>query len=406
MFSTGIPACDLLQEVAFSGNVIPQIWYRVFVKADLKHPKPHLLAINLLADIVYWYRPREIRDEGTGQVIGLQKKFRDDMLQRSYAQIAEQFGCSSGQAKDAVVFLEHMGVVRREFRSMQSGGLVYANILYLDLDVNRLKELTYPSAEISPDGCPEDSDGASDDIPSAPVSAGREGCAEISRGVCRNFTTPPVKFPQGSAEISHTPLLKFPRTNTENTTKTSTEISAEISIHPSSHAEPVSTSADGQTDGQTDAQISEQVIAELETLRGIPESYLRSPKKIVAAVRWLCEFDYYRRVPIEKTEIRTVERWDNYVLLLNSLAAMLTQRGTQVYSGEETNAHAVLEALNSAENGFGCGTLSELMFEALDDYSEALESTHIKNYGGYAKAVLWNCLTAHRVRQNVKYAVM
>ena len=73
MFITGIATCDQLREIAFTGNVIPQIWYRVFVKSDLKHPKPHLLAINILADIVYWYRPREIRDEGTGQVIGYQK---------------------------------------------------------------------------------------------------------------------------------------------------------------------------------------------------------------------------------------------------------------------------------------------------------------------------------------------
>ncbi|MCQ2434985.1 MAG: DNA replication protein DnaD, partial [Oscillospiraceae bacterium] len=86
MYTTGIPTCDQLREVAFTGNVIPQIWYRVFVKSDLKHPKPHLLAINILADIVYWYRPREIRDEGSGQIIGYQKKFRDDLLQRSYAQ--------------------------------------------------------------------------------------------------------------------------------------------------------------------------------------------------------------------------------------------------------------------------------------------------------------------------------
>ena len=96
MLQTGVPACDAIREMALTGNVIPQIWYRVFVKRDLKKPKPHLLAITILADIVYWYRPREIRDEGTGQVIGYQKKFRDDLLQRSYAQIAEQFGCSVG----------------------------------------------------------------------------------------------------------------------------------------------------------------------------------------------------------------------------------------------------------------------------------------------------------------------
>ena len=32
--------------------------------------KPYLLAIMILADLVYWYRPSEIRDEGTGEVVG------------------------------------------------------------------------------------------------------------------------------------------------------------------------------------------------------------------------------------------------------------------------------------------------------------------------------------------------
>ncbi len=183
MYTTGIPTCDQLREVAFTGNVIPQNWYRIFIKSDLKHPKPHLLAINILADIVYWYRPREIRDEGSGQIIGYQKKFRDDLLQRSYAQIAEQFGCSAGQAKDAIVFLEEMGVVRREFRTLRSNGMVYANVLYLALDVERLKSLTYPCGEISPDGCPEKSGGASDEISDTPVS-------EFRGGGCRYFDRP------------------------------------------------------------------------------------------------------------------------------------------------------------------------------------------------------------------------
>lgn len=155
-----------------------------------------------------------------------------------------------------------------------------------------------------------------------------------------------------------------------------------------------------------DEQRTEQVVSELFAEQGIPESYLRNPEKLKAAVYYLCEFDYYQSVPIEKTEIRNTERWDNYVLLINSLIAMLTQRGTQVYCNEETNARGVLEALNAASDGFSCGAISEILFEALDDFSEALDETHIKNYTGYAKAVLWNVLNAHRVRQNVKYAVM
>ena len=373
MYTTGVPTCDLLREVAFTGNVIPQNWYRVFVKSDIKHPKPHLLAINILADIVYWYRPREIRDEGSGQIIGYQKKFRDDLLQRNYAQIAEQFGCSSGQAKDAIVFLEEMGVVRREFRTLRSNGMVYANVLYLALDVERLKELTYPCGEISPDGCPKDSDEASGEISGTPVPEFRGGCAEISTD----------------------PYGKFPRTNTEITTKTSTE----ISIHPSSHREDV-------TDGLTDSQIAEQVVSEITALQQIPYSYSQNPKKMQAAIRWLCEYDFYMKYPCDKTDLRTPDRFDNFVLLVNSLVSMATRAGTQTYCEEQTNARAVIDAINAASEHCGCGLLSEMIFSALDDYTEALASTHIKNYAGYAKAVLWNSLNSYRVKLNTELAVI
>ena len=373
MYTTGIPTCDQLREVAFTGNVIPQIWYRVFVKSDLKHPKPHLLAINILADIVYWYRPREIRDEGSGQIIGYQKKFRDDLLQRSYAQIAEQFGCSAGQAKDAIVFLEQMGVVRREFRTLQSNGMVYANVLYLALDVERLKELTYPCGEISPDGCPEDSDEASDEISRTPVSEFRGGCAEISTD----------------------PYGKFPRTNTEITTKTSTE----ISINPSSHSE-------AEMDGWTDPQLAEQVISEITAAQQIPYAYSQSPKKMQAAIRWLCEYDFFMEHPCEKTDLKTAERFDSFVLLVNCLVSMATKAGKQTYCDEQTDARGVIDAINAAAPGCGCGMLSEMLFSALEDYTDALASTHIKNYTGYAKAVLWNSLNSYRVKLNTELAVI
>ena len=171
MFQTGIPACDVLREMAITGNIIPQVWYKVFVKTELKNPKPHLLAINILADIVYWYRPAEVRDENTGAVIGYRKKFSGDLLQRSYAQIAEQFGCSVGQAKDAIVFLEQMGIVMRVFRTIEAKGMNYSNVLFLDLDANRLRELTYPSADDPTEVCAD---------PGAPVPEYHQRGAEIS----------------------------------------------------------------------------------------------------------------------------------------------------------------------------------------------------------------------------------
>lgn len=43
-----------------------------------------------------------------------------------------------------MVFLEKLGVVRRVFRTISMNGIVVNNVLYLELIVDRLKELTYP----------------------------------------------------------------------------------------------------------------------------------------------------------------------------------------------------------------------------------------------------------------------
>ena len=65
--TSGNAAVDSMGKINISGNVIPQMWYRTVIKDN---GKPHLLAVTVLADIVYWYRPSEVRDEGTGQVTG------------------------------------------------------------------------------------------------------------------------------------------------------------------------------------------------------------------------------------------------------------------------------------------------------------------------------------------------
>ena len=70
----------IVQEIGamnITGNVIPPLWYQ-----NIKTPtgKTAFLAINLLADIVYWYRPTIIRDEETGNIIEYKKKFAKDKL--------------------------------------------------------------------------------------------------------------------------------------------------------------------------------------------------------------------------------------------------------------------------------------------------------------------------------------
>lgn len=146
IYSTGNAIVDENAKLNISGNIIPQAWYKTIIRDS---GKPNLTAIVILADIVYWYKPVEVRDEVTGQMVEFKKKFHADLLQRSYQQISEQFGISKKEATNAVIFLEKLGVVKRVFRTITINGLVINNVLYLELIVTRLRELTYPEDVVS-----------------------------------------------------------------------------------------------------------------------------------------------------------------------------------------------------------------------------------------------------------------
>ena len=146
-YTTGNRIVDASAEISITGNITPQAWYKTIVKET---GKPHLAAIVILSDIVYWYRPTELRDESTGQIIAIRKNFKADLLQRSYQQIAEQFGLSKKEATNAIIFLEKLGVIKRVFRTINLNGLVVNNVLYIELIVEKLKELTYPHCYDAP----------------------------------------------------------------------------------------------------------------------------------------------------------------------------------------------------------------------------------------------------------------
>lgn len=148
-FTTGNSKVDAMAAMQLTGNVIPQIWYKNILR---ENGKPDLLAITILADVCYWYRPTEIRDERTGQFLGYAKKFKDkDMLQRSYAQFADMFGESKRSITDAIVRLEKMGVIRRVFRVIDVGGIKYNNVLFIDLFPDKLYQITYPETSDAAD---------------------------------------------------------------------------------------------------------------------------------------------------------------------------------------------------------------------------------------------------------------
>ena len=141
-YSTGNRIVDQIGEMNLTGNVIPEAWYKTITN---QAGKPCPLAILLLADIVYWYRPTEKRDETTQNVRYEKKFYDDDYLQRSYEQITNKFGISRKQARDALIVLEELGVVKRHFRSVTlKSGMKLSNVMYLELNPETLKRLTFP----------------------------------------------------------------------------------------------------------------------------------------------------------------------------------------------------------------------------------------------------------------------
>ncbi len=171
VYSTGNAIVDQIAEINITGNVIPQIWFHTLAN---EAGKPMMLAINLLGDIVYWYKPREVRDENSGELIGFEKRFKADFLQRSNQQIARRFGVTKKQARLALEFLCEKGVIKKHLRNDKTAdGKILYNNMYLELVPDRLKEITYPQS---------DEGSALEDIPYAlqgtrVVPSKTQGCA-------------------------------------------------------------------------------------------------------------------------------------------------------------------------------------------------------------------------------------
>ena len=143
----------------------------------------------------------EVRDEHSGMTIGYRKKFREDLLQKTYNDFAEQFGESRRSVKAAFDRLEEIGVIRREFRNIETNsGMVLNNVMYIDLCVDRLYTCTY----LNIPGDDEDVENTGE---------------EIQKQAENQANKPVTKFFTPSYKTLYDPPTKFCKTNTENTTE-------------------------------------------------------------------------------------------------------------------------------------------------------------------------------------------
>lgn len=144
--TTGNNIVDRMMQVdlTLSGaySCIPNTWYKT-IRFD--NGKPNLIACIILSEIVYWYKPTVVCDERSGHISQIKKKFKYDLLQKSYGDLAERYGISKQQATNAILYLEKIGVIKRVFRTLTTYGGKLPNVLFIELNVERLIEITYPS---------------------------------------------------------------------------------------------------------------------------------------------------------------------------------------------------------------------------------------------------------------------
>lgn len=125
-------------QLNITGNVIPHTWYK---HITFDSGKPHLLAILILAEIIYWYRPVLEKNSRTGEVLGLRSKFKGDMLQRSIGSFADQFGVSERQVSDALAHLSKVGLIIKESRVLETPYGRFGNQLHIAPIVEKIAEI-------------------------------------------------------------------------------------------------------------------------------------------------------------------------------------------------------------------------------------------------------------------------
>lgn len=200
MFGSGNETVDKMREINLEGNIIPHTWYSQLIKeTDKGTKKPYLNAIILLAEITYWYRPSKIMNED-GQLIGYKKKFKEDILQKSYKQLSVKTGLSEKAIRDAIVYLEGKGVIERKFRILHLPTVTLSNVMYIKLIIPKFMEITFP-----------------------PIKDTTPVYKNVEMGVQKNREVPVIKEGDTSKKKE-----TYTKNTTENTTKITYNFEEEI----------------------------------------------------------------------------------------------------------------------------------------------------------------------------------
>jgi hypothetical protein len=157
--STGNAIVDRVTTMHFEGNIVDHRWR---IHPLLKYPNGKLngTALDVLADLVYWFRAAIERDPITNQVIAIRKKFPEQEFWKDYQSWADSLGLTKRQLQDAVSFLVKVGLVRRAVGPVTLRNSTQTNnVPIIELVPEMLHFITYgvtmPKAATSPRPAPQ-----------------------------------------------------------------------------------------------------------------------------------------------------------------------------------------------------------------------------------------------------------
>ncbi|MGM0867046.1 MAG: DnaD domain-containing protein [Bacillota bacterium] len=206
---SGCQVVDQIGELEIVGNIVPHLWYK---NITFSSGKAHFVAIALLADIVYWYRPTMIRDD-SGMIKGARTKFKGDMLQKSYQAFADTYGFTKRQVKDAIDFLVDHHLLVREFRTISSSSIILSNVMYVQPIAENVKRVMNERCNVSElvSICPPDTSERTTSSPSKEsLSHQGEGAPEVEEGTYTESTSKnPSENNEQQQSASECPLTFF-----------------------------------------------------------------------------------------------------------------------------------------------------------------------------------------------------
>ena len=153
---TGHQSVDAIAAISFEGDITPRSWYQHICYQTLQgQSKCDRLAVDILADIIYWYRPYQAREELTGEVLGWRKKFLGDILRRSPEAFAESLNTTVRCVRESIRVLEELGLVKVVLKPVYTQYGVIPNVMHIDICPEAIALITYRISRLNSEQNPE-----------------------------------------------------------------------------------------------------------------------------------------------------------------------------------------------------------------------------------------------------------